>query len=164
LYSATINTNVTGLPTLQSCSVNSLGYVGANDITGSFTLNTGSNYMYIYNLNLQNNGLVYVIVGDSTWSRAPVLSEIKTGSGPNGLPPQFFQVLDYKTTNSSSANLAWTSMPTTGIFSVYIVASDANPFDNANFGSIHSYTISPEVPSWEKYLFMGIAMLLVLIL
>jgi hypothetical protein len=104
--------------------------------------------MYIYNLALQNNGLVYVIVGDSTWTRAPVISEIKKGSGPNGLPPQYFQVLSYKTNNSTSGNLAWTSMSSSGTFSVYIVASDDNPFDNANFGPIHSYNLTAEVPSW----------------
>ena len=143
-----INTNVTGLPLLLSCSVNSLGYVGSNDISGSFTLGTGPNFMYIYNIALQNNGLIYVIVGDNTWSRAPVISEIKTGSGPNGLPPKYFQVVSYKATNSSSGNLAWTTMPSSGIFSVYVVASDDNPFDNANFGPIYSYTVTPEVPSW----------------
>ena len=41
------------------------------------------------------------------WTRAPVVSEIKTGSGPNGLPPAFYRVLTYKA--GTRLNMAWTS-------------------------------------------------------
>ena len=143
-----LNSNVTGIPVLYSISTNTASYVGANDISGTFYLGTGPNFVYIDNLQLTNNGLVYVIIGSvDAWTRAPVISEIKTGTGPNGVPPVFFRVLSYKTTDASSANMAWTSL-TNGNYVMYMVASDDNPFDTANFGNIYSYPISPEVPAW----------------
>lgn len=97
---------------------------------------------------LTNNGLVYIIVGDPTvWTRAPVISEIKTGSGPNGLPPVFYRVLSYKTADANTGNMAWTSF-TGGPYTMYIVVSDDNPFDTATFGAITNYTISREVAAW----------------
>ena len=143
-----MNSNVTGIPALYSISTNTAAYTGSNDISGTFYLGTGPNFVYIDNLQLTNNGLVYVIIGStSTWTRAPVISEIKTGTGPNGVPPVFFRVLSYKTSDPSSANMAWTGL-TNGNYIMYMVASDANPFDTANFGQIYSYPISPEVPAW----------------
>lgn len=133
---------MTGLPTLTSCTVSSASYIGANTIVGSVKIQTGPNFLFIYNLALQNNGLVYIIVGDPTvWTRAPVISEIKSGSGPNGLPPVHFRVLSYKTGNPNSGNMAWTSF-TGGPYSLYLVVSDDNPFDTATFGAITTYTIS----------------------
>lgn len=154
---------MTGLPLLTSCTTNSLSYVGANDITGSFSVSMGPNYVYIANLALAHNGLVYVIIGNNNlWTRPPVISEIKTGSGPNGLPPSFFRVLSYKTTIPTSGNMAWTGL-TAGSYTMYIVASDDNPFDSANFGTIRSYSISAEVPAHEYFLAAAVLLLLALI-
>jgi hypothetical protein len=47
---------------------------------------------------------------------------------------------------------------------MYLVASDNNPFDTANFGTIRSYAITPEVAAWEKYTLMAALTLLLLIL
>lgn len=75
------------------------------------------------------------------------MSEIKKGSGPDGLPPADFRVLSYRTTDASSSNMAWTGLGSSE-YKVYIMATDENPFDTANLGIIRSYTISKEVPSW----------------
>jgi hypothetical protein len=151
---------VTGLPTLVSCTVSSAGYAGSNAVTGTFSYGVGPNFLYFYNVALSHNGLIYVIVGDPTsWTRDPVISEIKTGSGPNGLPPVFFRVLSYQTGNANSGNMAWTTM-SGGPYKMYVVVSDNNPFDTANFGTISSYTINAEVPSWERYLTGGLLLLL----
>ena len=49
--------------------------MGPNDVSGTFSLGIGPNFIYIYNLQLSHTGIVYVIVGDnSVWSRAPVIS------------------------------------------------------------------------------------------
>ena len=156
-----LNSNVTGLPTIISTTTNSASYVGSNDISGTPNVGIGPNFIYITNLILSKQGLVYVIVGDNTvWTRAPVISEIKMGSGPNGLPPVYFKVLYYVSSNTTSANLAWSSMSSSGKYTLYLVASDSNPFDNANFGVIRSYAIVPEVASWEKIVAIAIFMLL----
>lgn len=143
-----MNSQVTGIPTLLSVSTNAPTFIGLNSLSGSFNLGVGPNYVYIDNLQLAQNGLVYVIIGNTAlWPRAPVISEIKTGSGPNGVPPVFFRVLAYKTSDSSSANMAWSGL-TSGNYMMYVVVSDDNPFDTATFGSIYSYQITPEVPSF----------------
>jgi len=158
-----LNSNVTGLPTIVSMSTNSASYVGANDVSGTVNVGIGPNFIYISNLALQNPGLVYVIVGDnSVWPRAPVVSEIKLGSGPNGLSPAYFRVLYYVSSNASSANLAWKGMNSSSKYTLYLVASDYNPFDNANFGVIHSYPIVPEVASWERMVAIGMSILLLM--
>lgn len=106
-----LNTNVTGIPTVVSAGANAAAFVGTNDLAASFRYGTGPNFLYIDNLYLTQNGLVYVIVGkDSVWPRAPVISEIKTGSGPNGLPPAYFRVLHYQSSDPSSANMAWNGL------------------------------------------------------
>jgi len=93
-------------------------------------------------MTLNHNGLIYIIVGDNTvWTRAPLISEIKSGSGPGGSPPVFYKILAYKTSVSTSGNMAWTSMPQ-GSFTMYVVGSDDNPFDTANFGVIKSFKIT----------------------
>jgi len=52
-----------------------------------------------------------VIVGNpAQWSRDPLVSEIKKGSGPDGLPPAYFRILSYNSTNSASTYMAWTDM------------------------------------------------------
>lgn len=164
IYLDLLNNNVTGLPTLTSSTVDNVSYVGPNDISGSVTYGVGPNYFYIYNVVLTNNGLVYVIVGDNAvWPRAPVFSEIKTGSGPNGLPPVFFGVMAYKSSVASSGNLAWTSM-TSGSYTVYMVASDDNPFSNANFGTIKSFQISHEVAAFEGYIQLLVLLLFIVFL
>jgi hypothetical protein len=99
--------------------------------------------MFIEGLTLANNGLIYFIVGDpNLWTRDPLVSEIKKGSGPNGLPPVYFRILAYKTTDATSSYLAWTDMPD-GSYNLYVMVSDNNPFDTANFGTIYKYPISP---------------------
>ncbi len=154
-----------GLPTLVSCTVSAAAYIGANSITGSVSYGVGPNYLYFYNVALTNNGLIYIIVGDPTvWSRAPVISEIKTGSGPNGLPPVFFRVLSYQTGNANSGNMAWTTM-TGGPYIMYVVVSDNNPFATATFGPIYNFTITAEVPSYEKNIVMfGLLLLMCLMM
>lgn len=155
---------MTGLPTLLSSTVSTAGFTGANAITGTITYGIGPNFVYFYNVALTNNGLIYVIVGDPTiWTRDPVISEIKTGSGPNGLPPVFFRVLSYQTSDANSGNMAWTTM-SGGPYKLYVVVSDNNPFDTATFSSISSYTINAEVPSWERYVTGGILLLLLCLL
>lgn len=159
-----LNSNVTGIPTIVSAGVNAPSFVGANALQGTFSLGTGPNFVYIYNLHLQQNGLVYVIIGDnSIWPRAPFISEIKMGSGPNGLPPVFFRVLSYKTDDSNSGNMAWNGL-TGGKYTMYVVVSDDNPFDNANFGQISSYPISAEVPLRESFLLLAGFLLVLLFL
>jgi hypothetical protein len=139
-----LNSNVTGLPTLLSTSLNSASYVGSNDFSGNPTVGVGPNFIYLTNLNLQYSGLVYVIVGDNTvWSRAPVVSEIKMGSGPNGLPPVHYRVLYYVSGNATSGNLFWSGLKSDGVYTMYVVVSDSNPFDNANLGVVRSYSIIP---------------------
>ncbi len=83
-----------------------------------------------------------MIIGDANlWTRDPLISEIKKGSGPDGLPPVDFRVLAYRTTDASSSNMVWTGLGSS-TYKIYIMASDDNPFDTANFGQIRSYTIS----------------------
>lgn len=103
-----------------------------------------------------------MIVGErNVWPRAPLVSEIKSGSGPNGLPPVYFRVLNYDSTVSTSGNLAWTTMGK-GDFVIYVVAADNNPFDTCNFGSIVSATFSNEIPKWEQYLTAALLALLLI--
>jgi hypothetical protein len=139
-----LNANVTGLPSLSSYSVDSISYIGSNSISnsGSYRVSTGSNYLYIEGLTLSNNGLIYVMVGDpSIWARDPLVSEMKKGSGPGGLPPLYFRILAYKTSAASSSYMAWTSMPS-GTYNLYIMVSDSNPFDTANLSPITKTSIS----------------------
>ncbi len=75
------------------------------------------------------------------------MSEIKKGSGPNGLPPAYFRILAYKTSDPTSSYIAWTDMKT-GSYNLYIMVSDSNPFDMANLGSINKYSITYETPKW----------------
>ena len=59
--------------------------------------------------------------------------------------------------------MAWTGL-TNGNYILYMVASDDNPFDTANFGTIHSWPIAPEVPSWEKFMAVSLLALLLLMM
>lgn len=107
--------------------------------TGSFRIDDGPSYLFIEGITLNQNGLIYIIVGDpKSWPRAPIVSEIKKGSGPNGLPPVYFRILAYKTTDPTSSYMAWTDMPE-GSYDLYIMVSDNNPFDTANLGTISKY-------------------------
>ena len=159
-----LNTNVTGIPVLNWIGTNAASYIGANEIVQPFYMGTGPNFFYIDNLALTQNGLVYVIMGSpDSWTRAPVISEIKTGTGPNGVPPVFFRVLSYKSTDLSSTNMAWTGL-TSGTYVVYMVASDDNPFDTANFGIIHQFYIASEVPAWEGFMVLSLLAFLLLMM
>ena len=89
-----------------------------------------------------------MIVGDTAiWTREPLVSEIKQGSGPDGLPPAFFRVLAYRTDDPNTGHMSWTSMPA-GNLTMYILPSNDNPFDTTKFGTMQSYNISREVASW----------------
>jgi hypothetical protein len=59
--------------------------------------------------------------------------------------------------------MAWTSF-TGGPYMMYVVASDNNPFDNANFGVIKSYSISVEVPKWGSNILFALSLALLLFL
>ena len=60
-------------------------------------MDIGPTYAYVYGMSMPNTGLIYVIIGeDSLWTRAPTISEIRKGSGPNGLPPVYYRVLAYR--------------------------------------------------------------------
>ncbi len=147
--------------------MNTQSYIGSNSITNltSFRIDAGPNYLFIEGITLSQNGLIYFIVGDPTkWTRAPLVSEIKKGSGPNGLPPIHFRILSYKTADPISGYMAWTDMPE-GTYDLYIMVSDNNPFDTANLGTINKYTFSYEVPKWETLLtsFKLTALLLLII-
>lgn len=122
--------------------------VGPNVFTGGH-LDVGPDYVYIQGMQLDTDGLIYVIAGEaSLWSRAPVISEIKQGSGPNGLPPVFYRVLAYRTAEPYTSSVAFTGFGGSTL-KLYIMFSDDNPFDTANFDErIRGYTIEPEVPSW----------------
>jgi hypothetical protein len=109
-----LNANVTGLPTLVNYSLNTQSYIGPNAITNltSFRVDAGPSYLFVEGITLQQNGLIYFIIGDpTTWTRSPLVSEIKKGSGPNGLPPIHFRILAYRTADPTSAYMAWTDMP-----------------------------------------------------
>ena len=88
---------------------------------------------------------------------------ILDGSGPNGLPPVYFRVLSYQAGSANSGNMAWTGM-SGGPYTMYVVTSDNNPFDTAGFGTITSYTIYAEVPSWEGWMALAVLALLGLLL
>lgn len=59
--------------------------------------------------------------------------------------------------------MAWTSM-TSGTYTMYITFSDDNPFDNANFGSISSYSLAIEVAAWQTFIITNLLGLLLLIM
>jgi hypothetical protein len=91
--------HVVGLPALVSMTPSAASYVGANDVNyNSINVDIGPTYVYVSGMTMPHNGIIYVIIGqDSVWTRAPLISEIKKGSGPNGLPPVYFKVLPYRT-------------------------------------------------------------------
>ena len=123
--------------------------LGPNEFSAALRMSTGPNYFYIYQAALTNNGLIYAIIGDNAvWTTDPVISEIITGSGPGGLSPVCFRVVVYVTTNPSSGNVGCTSLTGSGSYSLFVVASDNNPFDTANFGVIQKFTITKEVAMW----------------
>ena len=51
-------------------------------------------------------------------------------------------MIAYTSTNPSSGNLACTNLAGSGSYVLYVVASDNNPFDTANFGVIQMFTIN----------------------
>lgn len=157
---------------LSSYTPSSAAYAGtANDFVSTPFIDVGPNYVYIYGMQLPNNGLIYVIIGthsfdlgDTTlWSRDPTISEIKQGSGPNGLPAEYFQVLAYRTADPMSGYFAYTQLPQ-GTFNVYVTCSDENPFDTAHFSGIHIYPIKNEVPAWSTRLLAAAVLLALLLL
>lgn len=124
-------------------------YVGPIDVVGSsINLDIGPNWVYVSGMTMPQNGIIYVMIGQTNvWPRAPLISEIRRGSGPNGLPPVYYKVLAYRTAEPYSSFAAYTSMSSESL-TLYILASDDNPFDTANFGMIRSYPISAETPKW----------------
>lgn len=60
-----------------------------------------------------------------------------------------------------SGYFAYTNLPQ-GTFNMYIMSSDANPFDTANFGNIRKYEIKNEVPAYGgRLVLMGMVVVLV---
>lgn len=51
-------------------------------------------------------------------------------------------MIAYNTIDSSSGNLACSNLAGSGSYVLYVVASDNNPFDTANFGVIQKFTIN----------------------
>lgn len=107
---------------------------------------------------------MYVIIGeDSLWSRAPTISEIKKGTGPNGLPPVYYKVLAYRTDEADTGYAAYTDVGDSKL-NMYIMCSDDNPFDTANFGTIRKYELAAETPKWESHLIaLGVLLALMLL-
>ena len=172
LILASVNTDIVGMSSLTSYTASTAAYIGtANDLIGTPFVDVGPNYVYVYDMKLPNNGLIYVIIGkdmaylgDTTlWSRDPIISEIKQGSGPNGLPAEYFQVLVYKTADAMSGYFSYTTLPQ-GTFTLYIVCSDENPFDTAHFSGIRSYSLKNEIPAWSARLLSAAILLAILLL
>lgn len=153
--------NVVNLTKVAYVSPSAPAYVGPNDINpASIFVDTGPNYVYVQGITMPHNGIIYIIIGDaSVWHRHPVISEIKRGSGPDGLPPLFFRVLGYRTSEFNSSYAAFVSIGTTKL-RMYIMGSDDNPFDTANFGPIRMFEIKAEVPSWQFRLAISIFVIL----
>ena len=59
-----------------------------------------------------------------------------------------FKIVSYRASDANTGNIACTSLTGSGSYTLYVVASDDNPFDTANFGVIQKFRISNEVPSW----------------
>ena len=114
---------------------------------------------------MPNNGIIYVIIGEKElWSRAPTISQIKKGSGPNGLPPVYYKILGYRTGEVETGYAAYTDVGDAAL-KMYILCSDDNPFDTANFGTIREYDIVAQVPAWENHLVaIGVLLCLMLLL
>jgi len=53
-----------------------------------------------------------------------------------------FKVLVYETTNPDSGNIVCSNIVGSGSYTLYAVASDNNPFDTANFGTIRKSIIN----------------------
>ena len=157
--------NVVGLPTVLSLDDSVTTYVGDNDVNAnSMYVDIGPTYVYVYAMTMSNDGLIYVIIGeDSLWSRAPTISEIKKGSGPDGLPPVYYRVLAYRTAEQDTGYVAYTGVGDSTL-KMYIMASDDNPFDTAKFSTIREYTITKELPKWESHLVLIGVLLCLLVL
>jgi hypothetical protein len=95
IYLDDINNNVIGIPVLINYTVSTTSFVGFQDFTSpeNIFIDVGPTYVYVYGMTLPNNGLIYVMIGNynllsignrNIWSRDPLISEIKIGSGPNG--------------------------------------------------------------------------------
>lgn len=95
---------------------------------------------------MPHNGLIYAVLGDSNiWNKAPLVSEIKSRSGPGGLLPVASRVLTYVKTSAASGSLSFTGLDPDFTYTLYLLASDDNPFDTANLGEIKSYKIVLEM-------------------
>lgn len=70
----------------------------------------------------------------------------------------------YRTSDPYSGYAAFVGLGTEKLI-MYIMASDDNPFDTANFGQIRAISIEPETPKWEKYTFLfGFLLILLAVL
>jgi hypothetical protein len=153
--------NVADLTKVAYVSPSAPAYVGLNDINpSSIFVDVGPNYVYVQGMTMPHNGIIYIIIGlDSLWYRDPVISEIKSGSGPDGLPPLFFRVLGYRTSEYNSSYAAFMGIGDSKL-RMYIVGSDDNPFDTANFGPIRMYEIKAEVAAWQYRVAISIFVML----
>ena len=53
------------MASLNNYTVASAAYIGtANDFVTTPFVDIGPNYVYVYNMQLPNNGLIYVIIGN----------------------------------------------------------------------------------------------------
>ena len=64
---------------------------------------------------------------------------------------------------AETSYVAYTGMPNENL-TMYILSSDDNPFDDANFGTIIKHEISAEIPTWEKYVLSLYCVLLVVLM
>ncbi len=91
-----------------------------------------------------------------------MISEIKQGSGPDGLPPVFYKVLAYRTAEKYSSYAAFTGLGTQNL-NLYILGSNDNPFDTTSFGAIRKFSVKAEVPKWESRLgILGVLLLIMM--
>lgn len=138
-----------GLPAVVSMTPSAASYVGAIDVVASsINVDVGPTWVYVSGMTMAQNGIIYVIIGQTAlWPRAPLISEIRRGSGPNGLPPVYYKVLPYRTGEPYSSYAAYTGVGTENL-TMFLLASNDNPFDTANFGTIRAYDIVAETPKW----------------
>jgi hypothetical protein len=100
---------VVGLPPVVSITPSVSTYVGPNSIYADrIYMDAGADYLYIHGITMPNDGLVYLMIAkQGQWERAPFISEIKRGSGPNGLAPLDFKILGYRTAENHTGYAAF---------------------------------------------------------
>lgn len=73
-------------------------------------------------------------------------------------------MLAYRSDDPYTSYVAFTGIGNSKL-KMYIMPSDDNPFDDADFGRIRAHNIEAEEPSWEaRLVFLGVGLLLLLVL